>query len=485
MHYNLRKKVNKQFENQLRKRKTKNKNLSENKSNTPSIQMNDNNKMSKLSASLDAILRALPNFDGENYDNINTFITQYDELVKDADINDKVKLILLKSKFSGNARDLIYNTPDLNDEKDYGVFKTIVINYFKKQIFFAQSQSKFMELQQKPDQTIEEFVKYFNVAAVKYLKDSGHANNQGAKDFLNIMKLTKFIDSVRPEIAFQIKIAEPKTFEEAVNMARKVELALKTSPESVNNMTIQNPVETSIETKTNTKDIIYETLLHKANKQEAEMEKIHETLNNLSLKKQTTDSDKKLNRYCHICKTKTHDTDTCWYNSKYMGSNHVNSFKPQTYRQHGTQNNAENFNMCSNNSNFMDRQQPSAQMTQQNYIPQQRSSENYGYIPFQPPQTNYSHTGPVQQMMHPNNSNYAFQQNPMPYSPPQNFQHPTGGAQNFVNNTPQFNTQQQNSYRRPNRGRYFRSGRNTNYRNRTFTPKNNNSQPRITYPQGN
>ena len=68
-----------------------------------------------------------------------------------------------------------------------------------------------------------------------------------------MLKLAKFLDTVRQEIAFQFKIAKPKTFKEAIKIAHNVELDLKISTESINNITIKNSYERSGNAKAKTK----------------------------------------------------------------------------------------------------------------------------------------------------------------------------------------------------------------------------------------
>ena len=125
-----------------------------------------------------------------------------------------------------------------------------------------------MDIRQKPEQSIGKFVRYFNIVAHKYFTDSGHTNSEGAKQFLNTMKFTKFINSVRPEIAYQLTVAEPQTFDEAIEIALKVEIALNNINESINNNSLQNPQSNSEGTNSKNYEALYETLLHRANKQE-------------------------------------------------------------------------------------------------------------------------------------------------------------------------------------------------------------------------
>lgn len=103
---------------------------------------------------------------------------------------------------------------------------------FKTEKSFAQAQDQFIHAKQLPTQSVEDFTKKFNITAQKYLDSSGHAAKEGAIEFLDIIKLSKFIEGLRPDISFELQKFPPDNFENAVTMAKKIEIALNNKKNS-------------------------------------------------------------------------------------------------------------------------------------------------------------------------------------------------------------------------------------------------------------
>lgn len=260
----------------------------------------DSKMADKLTLTVDTLINIIPNFDGEKENNIENYINQFEEIAKTAKIEENIQIILIKSKFIGKARDLLINSEDLNNEQNYAAFKTKLIETFKIDKNFSEIQSKFMEYKQLPNQKIEEFAKQFNILAAKYLKQSGHATKEGAKDLLSTIKLSRFIESIRPDIALDVRKQAPKTFEEAVTLAKQIELALETD-----------------DAEQNTNNNICTSLLKLSQSQSEQINNLTRELEKLRVDK--TEQEKKINKiekWCDICKRKSHNTDDCWHNNK-------------------------------------------------------------------------------------------------------------------------------------------------------------------------
>lgn len=66
---------------------------------------------------------------------------------------------------------------------------------------------------------------------------SGHASKNGARDLLETIKLTKYVEDIRPDIVSEML----KEFEDAVRIAKNMEVALNSkSASKVNNLTGKN-----------------------------------------------------------------------------------------------------------------------------------------------------------------------------------------------------------------------------------------------------
>ena len=373
---------------------------------------------------LHSLLNLLPSFDGKKESNIQFYLQQFDELATQAKINeDNIKLIILKTKLTGSARDYLINSPDLQNTTNYADFKQKLLDKFQISYSLEKAQNTFMTIKQTPEQNISDFVTTFNNAASHYLTQTGNDKKPDAVNFLNLIKFTRFLDSIRPDIALEVRKIGPKDFQEAVDIAKRIELALNSAnAQSLNNMTHEN----------NDKKF-YETLIQLSNKEtEDKINKMQEELNALKIQKQTN-STNNAEKFCDICKLKgKHDTNSCWFNLKNKKNNRQSKnmkSKQNNYPTHFSQPN-------------MYQMQPIGQM-----IPH---TNNYLAPPF--------HYYPPMQPVYPTAANI-----PQPTN---------NGRQNFQNNT--------NSYRPRSRGQNKHTQSRTAYRPKSHTPR-----PKITYPSEN
>lgn len=273
-----------------------------------------NQNMAKLNTNLDALLQLLPNFEGKPTDNIIFFIKQFDELVQASELEDNIKLILLKSKISGKAKDLFLNLPNLIDSTDYDAFKTALKETFQQTTLVAKSQADFMGLRQQPLQSIEDYVKNFNIHAARYLRDSGLSDSEGAQKLLQNLKLNKFVQSIRPDIAFELRKSGVDTFDKAIQLAKTVELALHESSETLNYIATG-----AHETETAQQNMqLSQTVSNITDVYSKQIENLQAEVNNLKITAENkTQSENNNAKYCYICnRANSHVTDNCYYNAR-------------------------------------------------------------------------------------------------------------------------------------------------------------------------
>lgn len=102
----------------------------------------------------------------------------------------------------------------------------------------------------------------------KYLASSEHAAKEGAIEFLDTIKLSKFIEGLRPGISFELQNDPPDNFENAVTMAKNMEIALNNKkPLEINNMETQN------------NSSIYDAILQLAKQHNEQTQEIKEQVN--------------------------------------------------------------------------------------------------------------------------------------------------------------------------------------------------------------
>lgn len=137
------------------------------------------------------------------------------------------------------------------------------------------------------------------------------------------MKLTKCVESITPDIAFQILQEAPETFEDTVRIAKDIEVALNSKcARQVNNLTDKS------------ENSLYKALIKISKDQKSEIKEMKEQINNLKINEHATpqlkvETNNITEVYCHICKKSNHETQNYFYNQK-----SAKSFQPR-----GLQNN--------------------------------------------------------------------------------------------------------------------------------------------------
>ncbi|MBK5648954.1 MAG: hypothetical protein I4N51_19355, partial [Acinetobacter sp.] len=224
---------------------------------------------------------------------------------------------MLKAKFSGQAREAIINSKELNEENNYATFKTKIIQEFKAKHNFENTQNEFAMLKQLPTQNMADFIKIFDNVAAKYIEESGHAQEPGAINLLQKIKLTRFLEAIRQDIALEIRKQGAETYDRATQMAIKIERAYNYQTREELNYVDTHPQSHFQETFEN----LSKNYLDKIAELKAEIE---------GLKLQNSNKDVKKPLKCEICYKNNHNTQNCFFNGK--NKNRERKFHPE-YRE--------------------------------------------------------------------------------------------------------------------------------------------------------
>lgn len=271
----------------------------------------------KKNSIMENLINYIPAFDAKKETNINFYITQFEEAATHANIAKEIRLVILKSKLTGVAREKLQADAELHSETDYEKFKEKLRNIFGSKLSFGEAHDNFSKLKQSPTETINDFITRFNTEAAKVFEISGLANKNDAKKLFELMKLHKFTDAVKSDIAFEIRKKDIQTFNEATETARVIEAAINsTNFAEVNNINRNDTTE------------FCQNLIQQNKLQAENMAKLQLELENLKLAQQNREkknsSDKE--KYCEICKRTNHTVQDC----RYKNSNqtfHRNNFR--------------------------------------------------------------------------------------------------------------------------------------------------------------
>lgn len=247
----------------------------------------------KNSLNLSDIMMLLPTFDGAENSDVNFFISTFDDLIAKVNIDQDIKLTILKTRLKGEALKYICDNHEMLSEKTFENFCKKLTDKFSKTNSFPEAQTKFMTVAQNPSQTVEQYVQEVNNVTQKYLQASKLQEDGGAISFINKMKINKFIDGLIPTIQLEVRKAAPETYQEAVKIAKRIETALKMP---------NNPMHTQSD------DFLINTIMQFKKENENQINKLAEQINRISINNISTQE-----KYCHICKKNNHLTDACWF----------------------------------------------------------------------------------------------------------------------------------------------------------------------------
>lgn len=269
------------------------------------IMAKDTQNMSQIAVSLDAILAAIPPFDGMKNKNITNFLQQFENFAQVANLTEELKILFLKSKITGKAKEIVDANPDIQATKTLNELADKLKEEFRSTPSAAKSHNELMGLKQKPTQNIDDFARAINCKAAQFLAESGQTEKAGAKDLLELVKFNKFMEGMRPDIAFEVRKAGPQNFSQAIKLAKQIEVALTANEETANSLITQN-----------TDSTLFKTILDLTAAHKEEINSLNQKIAELSINKNTQQNQNYTRKFCHVCQLYGHDTQSCWYNSR-------------------------------------------------------------------------------------------------------------------------------------------------------------------------
>lgn len=126
-------------------------------------------------------------------------------MIAQTQLKDDCELIILKAKLIANAREKLATNVKLNSAADYGEFKQLLIECFQLKAKFSEIQNKFFTLKQKPSQTVEEFITEFNEIVKAYISKNTEEGQNGSTKFIDLIKLTRFLDSLKADLSLDVR----------------------------------------------------------------------------------------------------------------------------------------------------------------------------------------------------------------------------------------------------------------------------------------
>lgn len=283
----------------------------------------------------------LQSFSGSQNENINFFISQFEEIALLEAWPDNKKFILLKLHLKNDAQEFLINDPTASSAKNFNELARALKNKFTISTSFHERQQKFSSIRQRQGQSVSQLAEQVRSAAHKFFGSSAADSEKYTTLKLNMMQ-QKFLDALRPDLKSEVLKFGCSTFDETVQCAKNIETAMlgvdgdeSTGMHTTSDLNLNN----ILEEKLNTHKLISE-LQSRINVLEQQNAALMSSTQN-----RCNDA-----YICHIC-GKDHITTRCWQypqaqrennaeqNNRYL--NRASPYNPRRgqFRRHGNKNN--------------------------------------------------------------------------------------------------------------------------------------------------
>ncbi|GBO00651.1 hypothetical protein AVEN_42285-1 [Araneus ventricosus] len=161
----------------------------------------------------------------EKEDSFEFFIAQINAIAKLEKWGEAKKILVLKLNLKDEALKFLVSNPKLEERDNFDSLEKKLEEKFCKKPNFEEAQREFNNLKQKVSQSISDLAEQLSSTTDKF----SNPNNSEEENIVNLtekLKLSKFIEALRPDIRVEVKKLGPKTFKSAVAIAKNINNAL-------------------------------------------------------------------------------------------------------------------------------------------------------------------------------------------------------------------------------------------------------------------
>ncbi|GBM69946.1 hypothetical protein AVEN_13805-1 [Araneus ventricosus] len=171
-----------------------------------------------------SLISSLTPFKGDN-ENFHLFIKQFNAIAKLEKWGEAKKILVLKLNLKDEALKFLVSNPKLEEIDNFDSLVKKLEEKFCKKPNFEEAQRQFNNFLKKVSQFISDLAEQVSSTTDKF----SNPNNSEEENIVNLtekLKLSKFIEALRPDIRVEVKKLGPKTFKSAVAIAKNIDNAL-------------------------------------------------------------------------------------------------------------------------------------------------------------------------------------------------------------------------------------------------------------------
>ncbi|GBM33314.1 Transposon Tf2-6 polyprotein [Araneus ventricosus] len=178
-----------------------------------------------------SLVSSLTPFKGGN-ENFDFFIKQF-EIARLEKWGEAKKILVLKLNLKDEALKFLVSNPKFEEIDNFDSLVKKLEEKFCKKPNFEEAQRQFNNLKQKVSQSISDLAEQVSSTTDKF----SNPNNSEEENIINLtekLKLSKFIEALRPDIRVEVKKLGPKNFKSAVAIAKNIDNALSDDGAEIN-----------------------------------------------------------------------------------------------------------------------------------------------------------------------------------------------------------------------------------------------------------
>lgn len=168
-------------------------------------------------------LHLMGNYDGDA-ETCKFYFEQFDNIAEMANLDEKQKVTILKSKLTGAARKFLIADPELVLTSSYSKIKAKFLEFFTEDSSLVDLNMKFGQLRMRENERVKDFSERLRIAGVQFIGGNALISAETNEMFDKIL-LSKFLEGLVPELQRDVILKSPESFREAVTIANKIQLA--------------------------------------------------------------------------------------------------------------------------------------------------------------------------------------------------------------------------------------------------------------------
>lgn len=155
---------------------------------------------------------------------VREFLTQIEQCARVSNWDEKDVVNIVKAKLTGEALQFVNSREQLVDEKvSYGVLKSALVDRFSEKLPARYHYSLLHEATQAKDETPIQFLDRCRILSAKTIRRSADPTEQRIlREEADFRLLTSFIHGMKGEAGRELRIRNPETIDQALNIATVV-----------------------------------------------------------------------------------------------------------------------------------------------------------------------------------------------------------------------------------------------------------------------